>query len=80
MCVSRLHRVVATGDDGRVTVIDLDGRESLVSLLVLDGDAPRVDDWLVVHSGYAIDRVDANEARAIAEEISATHRAPDERK
>ena len=75
MCVSRLHRVVAVGGDERVTVVDLDGRELEVSLLVLDGGTPSVGEWLVVHSGYALDRVDAHEAESIADEICATRQA-----
>ena len=50
----------------------------------LDGSSPscfaprprrtRADpgEWLVVHSGYAIDRVDATEAEAVAAELSAS--------
>jgi hydrogenase maturation factor len=68
MCVSRLHRVVAEGD-GSVEVADLDGTVHRVSLLALDGPPPVTGDWLVVHSGYAIDRVDATEAEAVASEL-----------
>ncbi len=68
MCVSRLHRVVAEGDDA-VDVEDIDGTVHRVSLLALDGLPPTTGDWLVVHSGYAIDRVDATEAEAVAAEL-----------
>jgi hydrogenase expression/formation protein HypC len=68
MCVSRLHRVVAEGD-GAVDVEDVDGTVHRVSLLALDGPPPVTGDWLVVHSGYAIDRVDATEAEAVAAEL-----------
>ena len=33
------------------------------------GAPPVLGDWLVVHSGYAIDRVDADEAEAVAAEL-----------
>ncbi len=68
MCVSRLHRVVVEGDSS-VEVEDVDGTRHLVSLLALDGPPPSAGDWLVVHSGYAIDRVDAAEAEAVAAEL-----------
>ncbi len=68
MCMSRLHRVVGLGD-GSVDVEDVEGTVHRVSLLALDGPAPAVGDWLVVHSGYAIDRVDATEAEAVAAEL-----------
>jgi hydrogenase maturation factor len=66
--MSRLHRVVGEGE-GVVDVEDLDGTVHRVSLLALDGPVPAVGDWLVVHSGYAIDRVEAAEAEAVAAEL-----------
>ncbi len=68
MCVSRLHRVVTEGDQA-VDVEDVDGIVHSVSLLALDGPPPVTGEWLVVHSGYAIDRVDATEAEAVAAEL-----------
>jgi len=68
MCMSRLHRVVG-GDVGAVDVEDLDGTVHRVSLLALDGPAPAVGEWLVVHSGYAIDRVATTEAEAVAADL-----------
>jgi len=68
MCVSRLHRVVAAGGS-TVDVEDIDGTVHRVSLLALDGPPPVRGDWLVVHSGYAIDRVDSEEAEAVATEL-----------
>ena len=67
MCMSRLHRVVSEGE-GEVDVEDLDGSVHRVSLLALDGPPPAVGDWLVVHSGYAIDRADATEAETVLAE------------
>jgi hydrogenase expression/formation protein HypC len=78
--MSRLHRVIDVGEEGRVSVIDLEGREHVVSLLALDGDVPTVGEWLVVHSGYAIDRVDANEAQLVADEITGVSQLPYGRK
>lgn len=70
MCTSRLHRVVAPSGVGMVEVEDVDGRRHRVSLLALDPPRPRPGEWLVVHSGYAIDRVDAAEAAAVASELA----------
>jgi hydrogenase maturation factor len=69
MCMSRLHRVVGCRADGSVDVENVEGSVHTVSLLALDGPAPEVGEWLVVHSGYAIDRVDADEAEAVAAEL-----------
>ncbi len=68
MCVSRLHRVVTEGRS-YVDVEDIDETVHRVSLLALDGPPPVVGDWLVVHSGYAIDRVESAEAEAVAAEV-----------
>ncbi len=69
MCVSRLHRVVGSVDEGAVDVEDIDGARHRVSLLALEGAPPAPGDWLVVHSGYAIDRADTTEAEAVADEL-----------
>jgi hydrogenase expression/formation protein HypC len=74
MCVSRLHRVVADPESGRVDVADIDGGVHRVSLLALDGPVPRPGDWLIVHSGYAIDRVEAADAEAVVAELHAADR------
>jgi hydrogenase maturation factor len=52
-----------------VDVEDLDGTVHRVSLLALDGPSPTPGEWLVVHSGYALDRVDTTEAEAVAAEL-----------
>lgn len=70
MCQSRLHQVRSVCGPGKVLVEDMDGRRHEVSLLALEppDPEPRPGEWLVVHSGYAIDRVDAREAEtALAE-------------
>jgi len=68
MCMSRLHRVVAA-DGTWADVEDMDGTVHRVSLLALDGSPPVAGEWLVVHSGYAIDRADTAEAEAVEEEL-----------
>jgi hydrogenase expression/formation protein HypC len=68
MCMSRLHRVVEV-DGTWADVEDMDGTVHRVSLLALDGPPPAAAEWLVVHSGYAIDRVDTAEAEAVEEEL-----------
>ena len=69
MCTSRLHKVVEIIDDDTVLVVDMDGTSFVSSLLALDGPKPVVGAWLVVHSGYAIDRVDGAEAESVAAQI-----------
>lgn len=69
MCVSRFHRVVACAGDGSARVADRGGAIRTVSLLALDGPPPQPGDWLVVHSGYALDTVNRDACEAIGLEI-----------
>jgi hydrogenase expression/formation protein HypC len=62
MCDSKLQRVVELLDDAAVAARDLDGNVHRVSLLALDGAPPSPGEWLIVHSGYAIERVDDAQA------------------
>jgi hydrogenase maturation factor len=72
MCLSRLHQVRSVCGSGKVLVKDMDGRRHEVSLLALEpaDPEPGPGDWLVVHSGYAIDRADAREAETALAEIA----------
>jgi hydrogenase maturation factor len=69
VCVSRLHRVVELVGSGAAIVEDVDGMRHRVSLLAYDGEAPEPGQWLVVHSGYAIDRARASDAEAVMAEL-----------
>lgn len=74
MCVSRLHRVLSCDGGDQAVVVDVDGRRGRVSLLALDGPPPRPGEWLVVHSGYAIDRMADDEARLTLAELGGGER------
>lgn len=64
MCLGQLARCVAVVGDGTVRV-RIGAAEQLVSLLTID--IPVLPgDWLVVHSGYALERISAEEAREAA--------------
>ena len=64
MCLSRVRQVVACDGDGDAVVEGVGGRLERVSLLALDGPPPQPGEWLIVHSGYAVSRVDEDTARA----------------
>ncbi len=72
MCLSRLHQVRSVCGPGKVLAEDMDGRRHEVSLLALEppDPEPAPGDWLVVHSGYAIDRAEAREAETALAEIT----------
>ena len=69
MCMSALQRVLRQAGTGFVEAEDIDGAVHRVSLLALQGAVPEPGAWLVVHSGYAIDRADAADAEAVAAEL-----------
>jgi hydrogenase maturation factor len=69
MCMSRLHQVLRLTGVGVAEVEDVDGARHVVSLLALDGPTPAPGEWLTVHSGYALDRVDSVEAQAVRSEL-----------
>ena len=69
MCMSRLYRVLGVEGSQTVDVEAVDGTRSRVSLLALDGAPPAPGDWVSVHSGYVIDRVDPLEAAVAVAEV-----------
>ncbi|MGO9333022.1 MAG: HypC/HybG/HupF family hydrogenase formation chaperone [Acidimicrobiales bacterium] len=75
MCMSRFHRAVTAPADGWMTVENAEGRLHRVSLLAFEGPQPQVGDWLVVHSGYALRRVDSEQAMAVVTELRAGQEA-----
>lgn len=61
MCLGQLARCVGIDADGTLRVRAGEALAS-VSPLALAGEVA-VGDWLVVHSGFALERVSADEAR-----------------
>ena len=69
MCMSRFYEVLRRDGPDWVDVEDVDRVNSRASLLAYDGVDLCAGDWVSVHSGYVIDRVDAIEAARVVEEI-----------
>lgn len=64
MCLGVPGQVVELlGEPPQHARVDLDGRLAEVSVMVLD--RVQVGDWVIVHQGFALDRVDAEQARDI---------------
>jgi hydrogenase expression/formation protein HypC len=61
-----------------MATIDVDGVRREVSLLLLE-DA-QVDDWVIVHAGFAIQQIDEEAARQTLEILKATAAAVDARR
>jgi len=61
MCLAIPARVVAVAEGGATAVVDLGGVRKSVSIALVP-DAV-VDDYVIVHVGHAIGKVDEDEAR-----------------
>lgn len=65
MCLAIPAQVVEISDpDARLALVDVAGVRRRVSIGLLDGtpDAVQAGDWVLVHVGFAISRVDEAEA------------------
>jgi hydrogenase assembly chaperone HypC/HupF len=67
MCLSDLARVVDHDPATYDALVDIDGRRTNVSTIVLGLDAPALaaGDWLVVHTGLAVEHLSEVDAREI---------------
>ncbi|MCL4313627.1 MAG: HypC/HybG/HupF family hydrogenase formation chaperone [Actinobacteria bacterium] len=68
MCISRFYQVISVKGSEQLVVNDLSGRESLLSMLAWTGELPSQGDWIVAHSGYALNKVDRTEAEVAVKE------------
>lgn len=67
MCLSDAGRIVELVGPAEA-VVDLRGALRRVSLvaLELEGQPPAIDDWVLVHTGFAVERLDEDHARELA--------------
>ena len=61
MCLGTVARVVEVPDEGRAVVEHGDRREDVLKMTV--GDDIKPGDWVVIHSGFVLERI--SEARAL---------------
>lgn len=61
MCTTAPCRVLSI--DGGIAVVDERGRERTV-LLLAAGEPVAVDDWVLVHAGLVVRRIEESEAEA----------------
>jgi hydrogenase expression/formation protein HypC len=61
MCLAVPARVIELRPDN-MALVDLAGTQREISLMVLDEDAA-IGDFVLVHVGYAIEKIDEEEAR-----------------
>lgn len=70
MCLGIPRQVVGTVDGGHPrAVVDVDGAEHEVSTAMLEGSELAPGSWVVVHLGFAMERIEEQEARAVLAEL-----------
>ena len=60
MCLAIPSQIVSI-EENDMAVIDVDGVRREASLLLLE--EPKVGDWVIVHAGFAIHKIDEQAAR-----------------
>ncbi len=66
MCLGMPARVVAPVDvSSQRVLVDVQGKEQQVSAAMLIDGLPEPGDWVVVHLGFALSRMDESEARSV---------------
>lgn len=64
MCLGIPGRVVGWVDgQPDLAQVDVAGRVRAVNVGLLQPDLPKVGEWIVIHSGFAMDRIDEATAR-----------------
>lgn len=82
MCLSNAGRVLAIENHGREAVVDISGTTIRVSLamMLLEGRPITTGDWVLVHTGFAIEVLEPAEAAELTalheEMLTATERSP----
>lgn len=63
MCVGIPARVVELGSSGSHTaVVDVEGARRQVNTIMVDDEPLSVGEWVLLHVGFAMTRIDAAEA------------------
>lgn len=72
MCLEDPAQVIAVDPDGLAATVTTDQRIGRVLLMALDAgaDPVRPGDWLLVHSGLAVERLGADEAHGMLDLIA----------
>jgi hydrogenase expression/formation protein HypC len=64
MCLGIPGQVVelVEGYDGQLAVVDVQGARRRINVGMLEDEPPSPGDWVLIHMGFALERVDETEA------------------
>ncbi|MFF4241516.1 HypC/HybG/HupF family hydrogenase formation chaperone [Actinomadura geliboluensis] len=67
MCLAIPGEIVAVRTDRPVAEVDVSGVRRSVDIGLLDGERLAAGDWVLIHVGFAMSKIDEAEARATLE-------------
>lgn len=75
MCLSSAGRVVSVSADVANAVVDMGGSHRSVSLavLVLEDRAPEPGEWVLIHTGLAVEIIDEAAAAVLTDMLDDMH-------
>lgn len=63
MCLGIPGRIVEITDpDNYLARVDVSGVQRTISVALLEKDMPQIDEWVLVHVGFAMAKIDETEA------------------
>jgi hydrogenase expression/formation protein HypC len=63
MCLGIPGRVVELRDDAQFARVDVNGVGRTINIALLADEALSIGDWVLIHVGFAMAKIDADEAR-----------------
>jgi hydrogenase expression/formation protein HypC len=79
MCLGIPGQVVTITDQAqRLARVDVNGVQRVISIRLLDAEPPAAGDWVLVHVGFALARIDEREAEMTLQAMQRLGRAYDD--
>jgi hydrogenase expression/formation protein HypC len=63
MCLGIPGEVVAAGDRPGTAVVDVGGARRQINVMLIEDEGVNPGDWVLIHVGFAMARIDEDEAR-----------------
>jgi hydrogenase expression/formation protein HypC len=78
MCLGIPGEVVEMPTEGDLARVDVAGVRRLVNIGLLEGQPLRNGDWVLIHVGFALSKIDEEEARAAMDFLEGIGQAYDD--
>jgi hydrogenase expression/formation protein HypC len=70
MCLGIPGRIVEITDPANyLAKVDVSGVQRTISVRLLEDDMPEPDDWVLVHVGFAMAKIDEHEAKLTLDQV-----------